>query len=220
MEAKKLKKEVAKHPDFEILESGKIHCRLSGHDIQPKLHEFNEYLKGKSYKMALERNHDFSQYQPWIVDFKGDSTKLYCRVTKQVLNRLKSVIEKHVKGKRFNKMKKELLEREEKKKKKAAKLAKVKKLAGLTKEERAKAIEEMGDEEGSDFDINDMEEMYGNFEGKQGELDSEDEDAQPVNDIQEEDEEEEEEEEDYTEVYSKILANYIHLVSIIGTFNF
>lgn len=95
--------EVRKNDNFEVLQNGKIHCKLTGHDILPKLDEFRKYLSGKSYKMALEKAFDFKQFQPFIEPYKKDPEQyLWCNVTKSRLAKLKSVVEKHIKGKKYN----------------------------------------------------------------------------------------------------------------------
>jgi len=168
MEDKKLAKEVAKHSDFEVLPSGKIHCNLTGHDLMPRADDFAAYLTSKSYKMAQDRNHDFTQYAPHQVDYNKDPKKLYCRITHRVLDKLKSVVEKHVNGRKYKKTLQEYLEtqtkKEESKKKKelqaqAAQAAQRK--AGKKSKKEETAIEEEGDEDGDHLNVEQMDELYG-----------------------------------------------------------
>jgi hypothetical protein len=46
--SKQLLKEVKKNPHFETLDNGKIHCKLTGHDLMPDLETFKKYLTVKS----------------------------------------------------------------------------------------------------------------------------------------------------------------------------
>ncbi|CAD8171858.1 unnamed protein product [Paramecium octaurelia] len=98
---KELQKLVQNNKNFEFLSSGKIKCLLTHHEILPTLQEFNNYLNGKSYKNALESDIDFTQFEPYIVQHKTDKNKLFCNLTRQNISKKKSVILKHVNGKRY-----------------------------------------------------------------------------------------------------------------------
>jgi len=176
MEDKKLAKEVAKYSDFEVLPSGKIHCNLTGHDLMPRADDFKAYLASKSYKMAQDRNHDFTQYAPHQVDYNKDPKKLYCRITHRVLDKLKSVVEKHVNGRKYKKTLEEYLEnqtkKEELKKKKdqAAEAAQKnqKKAVKKGKKEATTMEEEGDDEEGDHLNVEQMDELYGGADDEEG----------------------------------------------------
>ncbi|CAD8167873.1 unnamed protein product [Paramecium pentaurelia] len=98
---KELQKLVQNNKHFEFLSSGKIKCILTHHEILPTLQEFNNYLNGRSYKNALENDIDFTQFEPYIVQHKTDKNKLYCNLTRQNISKKKSVVLKHVNGKRY-----------------------------------------------------------------------------------------------------------------------
>ncbi|CAD8096698.1 unnamed protein product [Paramecium sonneborni] len=98
---KELQKLVQNNKHFEFLPSGKIKCILTNHEILPTLQEFNNYLNGKSYKNAQENDIDFTQFEPYIVQHKSDRNKLYCNLTRQNISKKKSVVLKHVNGKRY-----------------------------------------------------------------------------------------------------------------------
>lgn len=65
-----LQQKVAKHPHFDLIENGKIKCNLTGHELEPKKSNFDEYLKSKSYKRALESQFDITEYEEFLVDHK------------------------------------------------------------------------------------------------------------------------------------------------------
>ncbi|CAD8128330.1 unnamed protein product [Paramecium sonneborni] len=98
---KELQKLVQNNKHFEFLPSGKIKCILTHHEILPTLQEFNNYLNGKSYKNAQENDIDFTQFEPYIVQHKSDRNKLFCNLTRQNISKKKSVVLKHVNGKRY-----------------------------------------------------------------------------------------------------------------------
>ncbi|CAK87776.1 unnamed protein product (macronuclear) [Paramecium tetraurelia] len=98
---KELQKLVQNNKHFEFLSSGKIKCLLTHHEILPTLQEFNNYLNGKSYKNAVENDIDFTQFEPYIVQHKTDKNKLFCNLTRQNISKKKSVVLKHVNGKRY-----------------------------------------------------------------------------------------------------------------------
>ncbi|CAD8091648.1 unnamed protein product [Paramecium primaurelia] len=98
---KELQKLVQNNKHFEFLSSGKIKCILTHHEILPTLQEFNNYLNGRSYKNALENDIEFTQFEPYIVQHKTDKNKLYCNLTRQNISKKKSVVLKHVNGKRY-----------------------------------------------------------------------------------------------------------------------
>lgn len=47
----------------------------------------------------------FEEYLPYIVPHKANERKLFCKVTKQELNKVPAQVAKHVKGKKFKKNK-------------------------------------------------------------------------------------------------------------------
>ncbi|CAK76189.1 unnamed protein product (macronuclear) [Paramecium tetraurelia] len=98
---KELQKLVQNNKHFEFLSSGKIKCILTHHEILPTLQEFTNYLNGRSYKNALENEIEFTQFEPYIVQHKTDKNKLFCNLTRQNISKKKSVVLKHVNGKRY-----------------------------------------------------------------------------------------------------------------------
>lgn len=45
---------VKENSNFEILDNGKIKCKLTSHEIMPNLDQFEAYLKSKNYLYALD----------------------------------------------------------------------------------------------------------------------------------------------------------------------
>ncbi len=90
------------HPHLELQPNNRIKCKITNHEMPPLAKSIVEHLQGQKYKKALEwYSHDFSQYLPYIVPHKEESHKLFCTLTKQVLNKIPKEVEKHVSGKRF-----------------------------------------------------------------------------------------------------------------------
>ena len=60
------------------------------------------HINGKKFKKALEwYNFDYSVFLPHIVEDKRNDKRLYCKVTKQRLNKIPDEVKKHMQGKRF-----------------------------------------------------------------------------------------------------------------------
>lgn len=93
---------LSQHRDLKLLPNNRIKCDVTGHELPPDVNAVLAHLNGKKYKKALEWYRvDYSKYEPYIVSHKSDSTKLYCNVTKQDLNKIPIQIEKHFNGKKF-----------------------------------------------------------------------------------------------------------------------
>lgn len=63
--------------------------------------EFKEYLKGKAYKRGLESNFSVADYSEYLDAHFTNPKLLFCRLTGQKVVNKRSVVEKHVKGKRY-----------------------------------------------------------------------------------------------------------------------
>ena len=96
-----LQKLVSKNPHFSFLPNGKIKCDLTGHEMEPVLEKFKSYLNSKSYKRGLESQYDISEYEKYLVEYKNNNRFLFCQLTGAKVARKRSVIEKHVMGKKF-----------------------------------------------------------------------------------------------------------------------
>ncbi|KAL4469557.1 hypothetical protein ABPG74_004810 [Tetrahymena malaccensis] len=96
---------VKSNPYFEILENGKIRCKLTNHEMNPDVSKYNEYIKSKGYQKAIEKDFDFDQYKPHIVPFKGaEEHFLWCHLTQTKVPRMKNVILRHVEGKKYQRL--------------------------------------------------------------------------------------------------------------------
>lgn len=89
---------------LELSEKNRIVCKLTGHEMPARADVVHKYITGDKFKKALEwYSHDFSQYLPYIIEYNKEKgkNKLFCTLTKQVLNRIPAEIAKHTNGKRF-----------------------------------------------------------------------------------------------------------------------
>lgn len=70
----------------------KIVCKYSSHEMPPRADIVQQYLQSKKFIKAKEwYSVDYSCYLPYIVSHKSDSRKLYCTLTKFVLNKIPEV---------------------------------------------------------------------------------------------------------------------------------
>jgi hypothetical protein len=80
---------LTEHPSLSLNERGKVHCALTGHDMPAKADAVCQFVAGKAYTHARGwYSADFSKYEPYIVAHKRDAHKLFCRLTRQALNRI------------------------------------------------------------------------------------------------------------------------------------
>ena len=87
---------------LKLTEGNKIICSLTSHEMPARADVVYKYVNGEKFKKALEwYSCDFSQYLPYIVEHNEGKNKLFCTLTKQILNRIPREVEKHVNGKRF-----------------------------------------------------------------------------------------------------------------------
>lgn len=104
-----------------LLPTNKIRCILSGHEMPPTAGIVSQYINSKSFKKTLEwYSFDYSKYLPHIVEDNQNSRKLYCKLTKQSLNKIPQQVDKHVNGKRFLRLKSEFESKLRSKPKKSA----------------------------------------------------------------------------------------------------
>lgn len=119
---------VADHEHLRWTKWGKVHCILTGHDM-PKsdVGRLQTHLASSSYKLAVEYSRDYSHLEPYVTEDKKDpKRKLFCHLTKTVLNKISDQVERHVNGKKFKRLHKEAEEakarREERERRRAEKL--------------------------------------------------------------------------------------------------
>ena len=86
-------------------------------------HLFNTckaHLKSKSYRKATWYAADYSDYLPWITPHRRNPLKLYCTLTRKELNKIPNEVSKHVRGKKFIRLKKAAQEKRKNDEKKRA----------------------------------------------------------------------------------------------------
>jgi hypothetical protein len=82
--------------------SNKILCDVTGHEMSARGDVVQAYINGKKFKKQLEwYKHDYSEFLPHIVEDKENPKQLYCKITKQTLNKIPDEVRKHMQGKRF-----------------------------------------------------------------------------------------------------------------------
>ena len=60
------------------------------------------HISGKKFKKSLEwYQYNYSEFLPHIVEDRENSKRLYCKITKQPLNKIPEEVRKHMEGKRF-----------------------------------------------------------------------------------------------------------------------
>jgi len=107
------------HTDFVLTEFNKVKCTVTNHEMPPRLDVLEQHLKGKKYTMQKEcYTLDFTKYEPYIVPTRSWPKKMYCTVTKKLLNKDPQEIELHLNGKSFKNKLKVKEEKAKKKKKK------------------------------------------------------------------------------------------------------
>mmetsp|Transcript_5423 Transcript_5423/g.7621 ORF Transcript_5423/g.7621 Transcript_5423/m.7621 type:complete len:241 (-) Transcript_5423:45-767(-) len=90
------------HDDFELLESGKIRSKTTKHEMPARLDVIEQYANSAKYKKALEwYQHDFNQYQPWIIPHKRHPKRLFCTLTRRDINKIPAEVQAHVNGKKY-----------------------------------------------------------------------------------------------------------------------
>lgn len=84
----------------------RVRCALTQHEMLPRKDAIETHLKSKKFIKAKEWYcYDYSQYEPYIVAHRRKAKSLFCNVTNTILNRIPSEVEKHVKGKKFQRLK-------------------------------------------------------------------------------------------------------------------
>jgi hypothetical protein len=93
------------YPHLKLQPNNRIQCQLTKHEMTPSVSAIVQYVLGEKYRKACDwYSYDYSQYQPHVVPHKSNQYKLYCTITKQDLNKIPKEVEKHVKGKRFQRL--------------------------------------------------------------------------------------------------------------------
>jgi hypothetical protein len=82
----------------------RVTCLVTGHELPvSSLERIKLHFEGRRF-LRLKQNFgiDFTQFEAHhIVPHQDDATKLYCKVTKQTLNRLADEVRKHIAGRKY-----------------------------------------------------------------------------------------------------------------------
>ncbi|RLN92142.1 hypothetical protein BBJ28_00014911 [Nothophytophthora sp. Chile5] len=101
------------HEYLELVEVGegdakrpRVKCQLTQHEMMPRAADIEAHLASKKFVKARDWYcHDYSQYEPYIVPHRRLTKSLFCNVTGTILNRIPDEVEKHVRGKKYQRMK-------------------------------------------------------------------------------------------------------------------
>jgi Surfeit locus protein 2 (SURF2) len=82
--------------------NNKILCSITKHEMPPKVDIVLGHINGKKFKKTKEwYNYDYSEFEPYIVPDRQNSTKLHCKLTGQTLNKIPDEVKRHTIGKKF-----------------------------------------------------------------------------------------------------------------------
>mmetsp|Transcript_13447 Transcript_13447/g.16710 ORF Transcript_13447/g.16710 Transcript_13447/m.16710 type:complete len:204 (-) Transcript_13447:1518-2129(-) len=148
------------HPTLKVVETEygeKIKSTLTGHELKSRLDILENFVSSKTYSRAVKGWYDderFKKHEPYIVPNKKDSKKLFCTLTKISLNKIPEQVEKHVNGKKFKRLRKEM----ELKEAQTAKLKKAKEEALAKRNSNRNANRKTADDKRKDgFSVNKLE---------------------------------------------------------------
>ncbi|BFZ20300.1 hypothetical protein BsWGS_23339 [Bradybaena similaris] len=86
-------------------EKQKIICSLTKHEIPATLSAVENYVKGRKFKNAFKKDsYNYEQHKPHIVpsNKKRHLHELFCSLTLRHIARTPEAVERHIRGKRFN----------------------------------------------------------------------------------------------------------------------
>ncbi|KAM9370825.1 surfeit locus protein 2 [Phaethornis superciliosus] len=93
------------HPLLSLAETGKVRCRLTGHELPCRLPELRAYTEGKRYRRLVQtgREFDYGKFEPHIVPSTKNLHQLFCKLTLRHINKFPDHVLRHVQGKRYQK---------------------------------------------------------------------------------------------------------------------
>lgn len=91
---------VCKH--LSITPNNRIKCSYTDHEMPARADIVQQYLNSKAFKKAKEwYSFDYTQFLPYIVEDSKNPKQLYCKLTKKSLNKIPDEVDRHSKGKKF-----------------------------------------------------------------------------------------------------------------------
>ncbi|CAH2316625.1 surfeit locus 2 [Pelobates cultripes] len=95
---------LVQHPSLELIQGGKVKCKLTGHELPCRLAELKVFTEGKKYKkLNSSGSYDYSVFQPHIVVSTKNPKQLFCKLTLRHMNKIPEEVQRHIEGKRYQK---------------------------------------------------------------------------------------------------------------------
>ncbi|GLE08236.1 hypothetical protein PINS_up019287 [Pythium insidiosum] len=96
---------VDSHEDLVFIDSSRVKCVTTGHEMKADLKAISAHVSGKRYKRARSQAQSFAAFAPMFVPHPDENLKhmLWCRVTESAVARDISRVEAHIRGSRYQK---------------------------------------------------------------------------------------------------------------------
>ncbi|NXA34898.1 SURF2 protein, partial [Eudromia elegans] len=93
------------HPLLSVDGTGKVRCRLTGHEMPCRLAELQAYTSGRRYQRLAKTDgeFDYGKFEPHIVPSTKNPHQLFCKLTLRHINKFPEHVLRHVQGKRYQK---------------------------------------------------------------------------------------------------------------------
>ena len=179
--------------EYTVLPSGKLHCHLTATDLPLSLPLLIAHWSGPAYRRASlnARPLDLSLY-PYVVPHRSLPSKVYCTLTRQVLNARGGEVEMHVRGVRYLRAKRRW-EQREKEREERERRRREKKDSGKDDDVEARLPPELLDQEDEEEEMEEEEEEEEGEDGQsEGEGEGNEEEVRDSDDAMDEEEEEDE----------------------------
>eukprot|EP00126_Sphaerothecum_destruens_P007499 Sdes_comp19879_c0_seq1m12182 len=79
--------------------SRKVLCILTNHELPYNLSRLTDYLKGRGFRKALQKEYEYAQHEPHISEHP--SGKMFCNLTKRFIKKCPKEISRHIAGRRY-----------------------------------------------------------------------------------------------------------------------
>eukprot|EP01032_Pedospumella_encystans_P002129 gene2129-2495_t len=151
---------LSEHKYLKLQPNNKILCDVTGHEMSARADVVQGYISGKSFKKQLEwYTHDYTEFLPYIVEDRRNKKQLFCKLTRQPLNKIPAEVRKHMQGKRFKRL---LIEKEASLKEQSEK--------ALSGKKNGKKQEESEDDDEDSLDPRIVKELLGGEEDEEEEV--------------------------------------------------